>query len=142
MPTDPDIARTAQHFEELALAIDAHAALPLNDQLTSSWILGTSDDAAQARALGEYWWVHLTAGCLHLLDRNALANLAPWMHHPLRFSECIAGLQHVLDHLITLAGAPLVDIRDGMTLARGLGRSVSKRQACCGGVGTRGTIST
>ena len=122
MPIERIPPSAARHFEELALAIDVHAALPLNDQLTSDWIFESSDDAAQARALGEYWWRHLTVGCTHLLDSTAVPVLASWLRPSLPFSECIAGLQQVLAHLITLSGATLVDARDGMTLARGKGR--------------------
>lgn len=118
MPTERIPHSASRHFEELALAIDVHARLPLDNQLTSDWIFETSDDAAQARALGEYWWLHLTAGCTHLLDPLAVPVLASWLRPPLPFNECITGLQQVLAHLITLTGATLVDARDGMTLAR------------------------
>lgn len=125
MPIDRISPSASRQFEELALAIDVHAGLPLDDQLTSNWILQVSDDAARAREFGEYWWLYISVGCMHLLDTSAVPVLSSWMRPSLPFNECISGLQQALAHLITLAGATLLDARDGMTLARSKGRIVT-----------------
>jgi hypothetical protein len=121
------------HFQELALAIDANAALHSDDLLRTDWVLRNHYEADQARAFGVYWWRRMATGYSYFLNSSFLAALEPSVDPSASFDECIAGMHDVLNHLESLEGEGHHHATDGMSLARAQGRFLAQagaRQDC------------
>ncbi len=112
-------------FVELALRVDAIAALPNGNLVSSAWKSLSMSEAAALVDYGHDWWRHLATGYSHFLDPSFLPALTTAVDPGLSFEDCIRRMGQIARDLSAWSAEDRGLARDGMAIARSFWRSTT-----------------